>query len=52
MIENKIIIVRGGGDLASGTINRLYNMGFKVLVLEIENPNFIRRKVCYGQAVL
>lgn len=50
MIENKIIIVRGGGDLASGTINRLYNMGFKVLVLEIENPNFIRRKVCYGQA--
>ncbi len=51
MIENKVVIVRGGGDLASGTINRLHNMGFKVLVLEIEKPNFIRRKVCYGQAV-
>lgn len=49
--SDKIIIVRGGGDIASGTINRLYNMGFKVLVLEIPNPNFIRRKVCYGEAV-
>ena len=52
MIENKVVIVRGGGDLKFlGTINRLHNMGFKVLVLEIEKPNFIRRKVCYGQAV-
>lgn len=49
--SDKIIIVRGGGDIASGTINRLHNMGFKVLVLEIPNPNFIRRKVCYGEAV-
>lgn len=51
MNEDKIVVVRGGGDLASGTINRLHNIGFKVLVLEIPNPNFIRRKVCYGQAV-
>lgn len=49
--SDKIIIVRGGGDIASGTINRLYNMGFRVLVLEIPKPNFIRRKVCYGEAV-
>ncbi len=49
--QDKIIIVRGGGDIASGTINRLYNMGFRVLVLEISKPNFIRRKVCYGEAV-
>lgn len=46
MFKDKIVVVRGGGDLASGTINRLYNIGFKVLVLEIANPNFIRRKVC------
>lgn len=49
--QDKIIIVRGGGDIASGTINRLHNMGFRVLVLEISKPNFIRRKVCYGEAV-
>ncbi len=45
------VVVRGGGDIASGVINRLYKMGVKVLVLEIEKPNFIRRKVCYGQAI-
>lgn len=49
--QDKIIIVRGGGDIASGTINRLHNIGFRVLVLEISKPNFIRRKVCYGEAV-
>lgn len=49
--DEKIVVVRGGGDIASGTINRLHNMGFKVLVLEIEKPNFIRRKVCYGEAI-
>lgn len=51
MIKEKLVVVRGGGDVASGTINRLYNMGFKVLVLEIDKPNFIRRKVCYGEAI-
>ena len=51
MFKDKIVVVRGGGDLASGTINRLHNIGFKVLVLEIPQPNFIRRKVCYGQAI-
>lgn len=45
------VVVRGGGDISSGVINRLYKMGVKVLVLEIEKPNFIRRKVCYGQAI-
>ena len=28
------IIVRGGGDLATGVIHRLWGAGFKVLVLE------------------
>lgn len=49
--REKIVVVRGGGDIASGTINRLHKMGFKVLVLEIPSPNFIRRMVCYGEAV-
>lgn len=49
--REKIVVVRGGGDIASGTVNRLHKMGFKVLVLEIPTPNFIRRMVCYGEAV-
>jgi xanthine dehydrogenase accessory factor len=50
MFKN-IAVVRGGGDIASGTIQKLYNSGFKVLVLEVEKPTAIRRRVCFGEAV-
>jgi xanthine dehydrogenase accessory factor len=50
MHEN-LVIVRGGGDIASGAIEKLHKCGFNVLVLEVENPSSIRRKVCYGEAV-
>lgn len=46
-----IVVVRGGGDIASGTIQKLHNSGFKVLILEVEKPTAIRRLVCYGEAV-
>lgn len=48
---NEIIIVRGGGDIASGAIQKLHRSGFKVLVLEIEKPSAIRRKVAFCEAV-
>ena len=41
---NDIIVVRGGGDIASGAIQKLYRSGFKVIVLETEKPSAIRRK--------
>ncbi|MCI5648490.1 MAG: EF2563 family selenium-dependent molybdenum hydroxylase system protein [Fusicatenibacter sp.] len=47
----KLVIVRGGGDIASGTIYKLYQCGFPVLVLEIPNPSAIRRKVSFSEAV-
>ena len=31
---NNLIIVRGGGDLATGTISKLKKCGFPVLILE------------------
>ena len=46
-----LIIVRGGGDLATGTIYKLYKCGFSVLVLEVENPSAIRRNVAFSEAV-
>ena len=46
-----IVIVRGGGDIASGAIQKLYRSGFKVLVLETETPSAIRRKVAFCEAV-
>lgn len=46
-----LIIVRGGGDLATGTICKLYKCGFSVLILEVENPSAIRRNVAFSEAV-
>ena len=45
------LIVRGGGDLASGVIHRLYRCGYQVLVLECKRPSAIRREVSFGEAV-
>lgn len=48
---NNLVIVRGGGDLATGTIYKLYKCGFSVLVLEVEKPSAIRRNVAFSEAV-
>ncbi|MGN0775664.1 MAG: selenium-dependent molybdenum cofactor biosynthesis protein YqeB [Candidatus Ventricola sp.] len=50
VIDN-LIIVRGGGDLATGTIDKLHRCGFPVLILETENPSAIRRNVAFSEAV-
>ena len=47
----KCVIVRGGGDIATGTIYKLVKSGFQVLVLEVEKPSAIRRNVAFCQAV-
>ena len=46
-----LIIVRGGGDLATGTIYKLYQCGFPVLILEAQQPSAIRRNVAFSEAV-
>lgn len=48
---NNLIIVRGGGDLATGTIYKLYKCGFQVLVLEVARPSAIRRNAAFSEAV-
>lgn len=48
---NNMVIVRGGGDIASGTIQKLHRAGFRVLVLEIDTPTTIRRRVAFSEAV-
>lgn len=50
-INENLILVRGGGDLATGTIYKLRQCGFDVLVLETENPSAIRRNVAFSEAV-
>ena len=46
-----LIIVRGGGDLATGTIYKLKKSGFPVLILEVPSPSAIRRNVAFCEAV-
>ena len=46
-----LIIVRGGGDLATGTIYKLKKCGFPVLILEAASPSAIRRNVSFCEAV-
>lgn len=45
------VIVRGAGDLATGTIVRLVNSGFPVLVTECAQPSAIRRRAALSEAV-
>ncbi|MBS1249745.1 MAG: hypothetical protein MAG431_01329 [Chloroflexi bacterium] len=50
-ITDKLILVRGAGDLATGVMIRLLRSGFHVIALEIETPSAIRRTVAFANAV-
>lgn len=49
--KEKLCIIRGGGDIATGTIYKLFQCGFPLLVLEIDNPSCIRRTISFCEAV-
>jgi xanthine dehydrogenase accessory factor len=45
------VLVRGGGDLATGVVWRLHRSGFRVLVTELDHPLTVRRTVSVSSAV-
>lgn len=51
MVTDQLVIVRGGGDIATGTIWALRRAGFPVLILESSHPSAIRRTVALSEAV-
>lgn len=51
IIMDNIVVVRGGGDLATGVIHKLHRCNIKVVVLECEHPTAIRRTVSFCNAV-
>jgi xanthine dehydrogenase accessory factor len=52
MLQNKpLILLRGGGDLASGVALRLYRAGLKVVMSELPQPLAVRRAVSFAEAV-
>jgi xanthine dehydrogenase accessory factor len=51
VVTDQLVIVRGGGDIATGTIWALRRAGFPVLILESSHPSAIRRTVALSEAV-
>lgn len=45
-----LIVIRGGGDLATGVALRLYRSGMDVVICETAAPTSIRRTVCFSEA--
>ena len=46
-----IVLVRGGGDLASGVVLRLHRSGLPVIVAELPRPMAVRRRVSFAEAI-
>ena len=46
-----IVLIRGGGDLASGVAVRLYRAGLRVIITELPEPLAVRRLVSFAEAV-
>ncbi|MBN2124339.1 MAG: EF2563 family selenium-dependent molybdenum hydroxylase system protein [Deltaproteobacteria bacterium] len=46
-----VVLIRGGGDLASGVAWRLYQSGFRVVITETQRPLAARRMVSFCEAV-
>lgn len=46
-----LVLLRGGGDLASGVALRLYRAGLRLLITELPQPLTVRRLVSFAEAV-
>ena len=46
-----LIVLRGGGDLASGVALRLHRVGFQIVIIELEKPLAVRRTVSFSEAI-
>jgi xanthine dehydrogenase accessory factor len=51
MFADKLTIIRGAGDIATGVGWRLFRCGFPVVMTEIPEPTVVRRKVAFAEAV-
>lgn len=51
MKKRKLILIRGGGDVASGVAVVLHRNGWHVVISELPAPMVVRRKVAFAEAV-
>lgn len=50
-LKGEIVLFRGAGDIATGSIQKLHRAGFRVLACEIKKPTSIRRYVSLSEAI-
>ena len=50
-VENSIVLIKGGGEMASGVAHRLSKCHFRVCITEIPKPQAVRRGVSFCEAV-
>jgi xanthine dehydrogenase accessory factor len=51
MRADNVVLIRGGGDLATGVALRLHRSGIRVLIAELAHPLAVRRTVSFAEAV-
>lgn len=49
--ENLIVLIKGGGEMATGIAHRLSRCHFRVCMTEIPHPHAVRREVSFCEAV-
>ncbi len=45
------VLIRGGGDLASGVALRLHRVGLHIIMIELPQPLAVRRSVSFAEAI-
>jgi xanthine dehydrogenase accessory factor len=51
MSKDNLVLIRGGGDLATGVALRLLRAGIKVVISELAQPLAVRRTVSFSEAI-
>ncbi|MFO7662456.1 MAG: selenium-dependent molybdenum cofactor biosynthesis protein YqeB [Chloroflexota bacterium] len=51
LFPHHLVLIRGGGDLATGVAYRLHVAGFPIIVTELSHPLVVRRRVALASAV-
>ena len=47
-----LVVIRGAGDIATGTALRLWRAGMRLVMTDLAQPTAIRRTVAFSQAIL
>src|SRR3989304_5106137 len=50
-IGDLVVLIRGGGEVASGVAHRLHQAHFKICMTEISHPLAVRREVAFSEAI-